>query len=181
MPIRIGIVADSVNPLQEASVQVMSHLLGSRQTGFLRYILGHQRGLCYDVGVRYDRSSHFGHLRIDAKVPAAEVERSLENIFAAISSFAYKPITREDLLAAKLATKYHLYNAQIRSAIDVNEGLLRALEQRVDSTLALDKRLRHIDSVTRQTLQASIDKYLDLTRDHGKYVLLIRTPLYTQP
>jgi predicted Zn-dependent peptidase len=177
--IRLGVIATPATASEEAALRITCHLLGNRASGFLRHTLGHGQGLCYDVVARYDTTNHFSHVRIDAKIAAAELERSVDSIFEAISSFSQQRRTNEDLAHAKAATKYQVSNAMMRSNTDVNEGFVRALEQAIDSGVALDERLEHIDAVTLEAVERVIEKHIRFTADSGRYVLLIRNPFLT--
>ncbi|MBI2667603.1 insulinase family protein [Candidatus Woesearchaeota archaeon] len=155
----------------EYAIRTMGQILGSGTDSLLYQNLGLKRGLAYSTDVTIDSSYNTGKLSIESHVPANRIDEAIDALFEVMGEIKTQKVSSKNVDRVRRSVKYNLANA-----FESNEGLVSAIELKLDEGLTPKEVIERYDEVSPERVMEVANKYLP-DKENGKYILYIRDPL----
>jgi predicted Zn-dependent peptidase len=180
----IGFVVPDEFHEDSAELYVASEILGRSWTTGLKKKIRTEGGMSYDIRSSYSGARNFGLFQIIGKIDSDSQEKAINIAFDELNNFRNTYLNDLEVTRGKQRALYRLSNP-VEMPFDsfvkvdpINVSSVTKMDYDSDGRVPKDELLARIKQVTPETIQRASSKYFPQSRESGKYVLLVRDPLY---
>ncbi len=141
-------------------------------SGMLHAAVSSAHGLAYSIHASYDGTNNKGAIGIQGRVQATKANEAIYAIFNVMHDFRTDLVPDHILNELKKRARYNL-----AKTFEMNGGIVRVIEERIDHNLTPEIYLSKINAITPEMMREVARNYFPECPIEGKYTLLLRDPL----
>lgn len=173
--IKMAVYAPTFTHPESAAVNLVTHQLGGLNNSRLHNSVSKNNGLAYNIQAIYDGTDNHGYITVDGTVKATKREEALNLIFDEFKRLQDDIVNEDELRLLKKKQKYFVV-----SDFENNKGIAEELNTQLNFDISFIDYEEQVNALTAEDIQLAAQRYLPSDRENGKYVLLLRDPLYSK-